>query len=484
RGRDRFRRLSRRRHAQDRGRLERAQIRAPGQDRPGDARLDARPIEARTRICRRQAGRRDGRIGQHTGAAGRLAAMISPSRAASPRASLQGLDGLNFFIANVQTGFGPFISVYLTANAWPQVDIGLVLTISGVVSLVGLFPAGVLVDAIAAKRSVAAIAILAIAGTALALAARPVFPLVLLAEVLHGIASCLLGPAIAAITIGLVEQHLISARFGRNASFASVGNAIAAALMGACGRLFSDRAVFVLTAALAIPALLALYRIRARDIDAARARGGLPPAGDNAAPARLVDILKNRNLLIFSLCLALFHLGNAAMLPLAGSVVTMHSNQWATVLIAACIVVPQIVVAAFSPWVGRKAQQWGRRPLLVLGFAALPIRGVLFAAIVSPWLLVGVQVLDGISAAVIGVLLPIVVSDLTRRSGHFNAALSTAGTAAGVGASISPSLAGYVTDSVGYGAAFLLLAGIAALGLAVLWRALPETRPPAPIADS
>jgi len=172
------------------------------------------------------------------------------------------------------------------------------------------------------------------------------------------------------------------------------------------------------------------------------------------------------------------------MLPLAGSVVTMHSNQWATVLIAACIVVPQIVVAAFSPWVGRKAQQWGRRPLLVLGFAALPIRGVLFAAIVSPWLLVGVQVLDGISAAVIGVLLPIVVSDLTRRSGHFNAALSTAGTAAGVGASISPSLAGYVTDSVGYGAAFLLLAGIAALGLAVLWRALPETRPPAPIADS
>lgn len=410
--------------------------------------------------------------------------MIPRSGVAPARASLQGLDGLNFFIANVQTGFGPFISVYLTANAWPQVDIGLVLTISGVVALVGLFPAGVLVDAIAAKRSIAAIAILAIAGTALALAARPVFPLVLLAEVLHGIASCLLGPAIAAITIGLVEQHLISARFGRNASFASVGNALAAALMGACGRLFSDRAVFVLTAVLAIPALLALYRIRARDIDAARARGGLPAAGDNAAPVRLVDILKNRDLLIFSLCLALFHLGNAAMLPLAGSVVTMHSNQWATVLIAACIVVPQIVVAAFSPWVGRKAQQWGRRPLLVLGFAALPIRGVLFAVIVSPWLLVGVQVLDGISAAVIGVLLPIVVSDLTRRSGHFNAALSTAGTAAGVGASISPSMAGYVTDSVGYGAAFLLLAGVAVLGLAVLWRALPETRPPEPVAES
>ena len=403
--------------------------------------------------------------------------MTGHSGAPSARASLQGLDWLNFFIANVQTGFGPFISVYLTANAWPQVDIGLVLTISSIIALIGLFPAGVLVDAIAAKRSVAAVAIVAIAGTALALAVRPVFPLVLLAEILHGIASCLIGPAIAAITMGLVAQHLISARFGRNASFASIGNAIAAALMGACGHLFSDRAVFVLTAALAIPALLALHRIRARDVDPGRARGGLPPAGRNVAPASLIDILKNRNLVIFSACLALFHLGNAAMLPLAGSVVTMHSNQWATVLIAACIVVPQIVVAAISPWVGRKAQQWGRRPLLVLGFAALPLRGVLFATIVSPWLLVGVQVLDGISAAVIGVLLPIVVADLTQRSGHFNAALSAAGTAAGVGASISPSMAGYVTDNFGGSTAFLLLAGVAALAVALLWRKLPETRP-------
>lgn len=393
------------------------------------------------------------------------------------RSSLHGLDGLNFFIANVQTGFGPFISVYLTGNAWPQTDIGLVLTVSSVVSLVGLLPGGVLIDAIAAKRTAAAVAIVAIAGSALALAVSPIFPLVLLAEVLHGVASCLLGPAIAAITIGLVNHHLVSRRFARNASFASVGNGIAALLMGVCGRLLSARAVFVLTAALAVPALAALFRIRSGDIDSRRGSGPDASERRNEPPARLVDILENRELLIFGGCLALFHLGNAAMLPVAASVITMHSNQWATSLIAACIVVPQIVVAVLSPWVGRKAEQWGRKPLLLLGFAALPLRGVLFAVIASPWLLVLVQVLDGISAAVIGVLLPIVIADLTGRTGHFNAALGAAGTAAGVGASISPGLAGVAIDHFGGPATFLMLAGIATAGAAALWARMPETRP-------
>lgn len=393
------------------------------------------------------------------------------------RGSLAGLDWLNFFIANVQTGFGPFISVYLTSHAWPQTNIGLVLTISGIVSLVGQIPGGVMVDAMRSKRWAAGLATLATAGTALILAAWPIFPMVLLAEVLHGIAACLLGPAIAAITIGLVRESEISHRFGRNASFASIGNGIAAALMGACGRFFSYRAVFILTAALGIPALLALHWIRARDIAPPRAQGG-EAAGDrsNQPRPRLIELIRNKRLLIFSGCLVLFHLGNAAMLPLMGSIVTMRSSQWATVLIAACIVVPQIVVALISPWIGRMAEQRGRKPLLLMGFLALPIRGVLFAVIASPYLLVAVQVLDGVSAAVIGVLLPIVVADATRESGHFNAALGAAGTAAGIGASVSTSLAGYTTDHFGSAAAFLLLAAVAALGAAMIALVMPETR--------
>jgi MFS family permease len=399
------------------------------------------------------------------------------SSSTPPRGSLRGLDWLNFFIANVQTGFGPFISVYLTSRAWPQVDIGLVLTVSGVVALLGQIPGGIMIDSLRSKRLAAAIAIGATAGSALTLAAWPAFALVLVAEVLHGVAGCLLNPAIAAITVGLVAERDASKRFGRNASFASVGNGIAAALMGTCGQLFSYRAVFILTAALAAPALLALRRIRGSDIDPLRARGEAPPGRVNHPPVRIRDMLRNRRLLIFGVCLMLFFLGNGAMLPLVGSIVTMHSNQWATVLIAACIVVPQIVVAVVSPWVGRKAQQWGRKPLLLLGFFALPVRGVLLATVASPYLIVLVQLLDGISAAVIGVTLPIVVADVTRGTGHFNAALGAVGTAAGIGASLSPTVAGYTIDGFGGSAAFLLLAGIAALGTVAVWAGMPETKP-------
>ena len=388
-----------------------------------------------------------------------------------------GLDWLNFFIANVQTGFGPFISVYLTTEKWTQVDIGLVLTVSGGFALLGQVPAGVLVDAIASKRAVAAAAALAIAGSALALAAWPIFPMVLLAEILHGAASCLMTPAIAAISLGLVSRTQIGERLGRNARFASIGNGLAAALMGACGRLVSNRAVFFLAAALAIPALIALRRIRPGEIDPVRARGGKPEPHPHGLKARCHGVADNKPLLIFGGCLVLFHLANGAMLPLMASVVTMHSREWATVLIAACIVAPQLLVAVLSPWIGRQAETWGRWPLLLVGFGALAIRGAFFVFVRSPYLLVPVQLLDGISGAVMGVMLPLVVADTTRGTGHFNAALGVVGTAGAIGAALSTTLAGYLSDGFGNAAAFSCLAAIAVASAAMVAGLMPETRP-------
>ena len=377
----------------------------------------------------------------------------------------------------MQTGFGPFISVYLTTEKWTQVDIGLVLTVSGAFALVSQVPAGVLVDAIVSKRLVAAAASIGIAASALTLAIWPVFPMVLLAEVLHGAASCLMTPAIAAISLGLVKRAQIGERLGRNARFASVGNSLAAALMGACGRLLSNRAVFVLAAALAIPALVALRSINPRDIDPVRARGGQPERYPRTLKARCHGIVDNKPLLIFGGCLVLFHLANGAMLPLMASVVTMRSGQWATVLIAACIVAPQLLVAVFSPWIGRQAEKWGRWPLLLAGFAALAIRGASFIFVTSPYLLVLVQLLDGVSAAVLGVMLPLVVADTTRGTGHFNAALGVVGTASAIGASLSTTLAGYASDTFGSTAAFTCLAAIAAASALMVAGLMPETRP-------
>jgi MFS family permease len=187
--------------------------------------------------------------------------------------------------------------------------------------------------------------------------------------------------------------------------------------------------------------------------------------------------MHNRPLLIFAGCLLMFHLANGAMLPLMGSVMTMRSAQWATLLIAACIVVPQLVVAALSPWFGGRAEIWGRRPLLLLGFAALPIRGVLFAVVSNPLLLVGVQLLDGITAAVLAVMVPLVVADLTRGTGRFNLGQGIIGTATGIGASLSATFAGYMTDRFGSAPAFAGLAAMAFAGLAILWFMMPETKP-------
>jgi len=377
----------------------------------------------------------------------------------------------------VQTGFGPFISVYLTTQAWTQVDIGLVLTIAGLVALIGQMPGGALVDLARSERHLAGWSLVAISTSAVALAAWPIFPLVLSAEVLHAAASCVLGPALAAISLGLVGRAHIGERLGRNARFASIGNGLAAAAMGATGYFLSSRAVFLFTAVLCVPALIALSRIREREIDPVRAHGGISEPPATRVIAGLRKLARNRPLIILAGCVLMFHLANAAMLPLMGGIVTTRSARWATVLIAACIVVPQIVVAAFSPWVGRQAQQWGRRPLLIAAFAALSARGVLFALTSDPYLLVAVQLLDGVAAAVLAVMVPLVVADVTFGTGRFNLAQGVVGSAVGIGAAMSTTLAGYMSDHFGPSAAFLTLAAIAAAGVTALAALMPETRP-------
>jgi MFS family permease len=381
----------------------------------------------------------------------------------------------------VLTGFGPFVAVYLTSERWTQLDIGLVLTTGSLVALACQMPGGALVDAARSKRLVAGVAITMIGVSALALAAWPIFPVVEAAAVLQAAAACMLGPAIAAISLGLVGHDGIGERVGRNARFASLGTGAAAVAMGAIGYFISARAVLFVTAAFVLPAVLALTFIRDKEIDPARARGGTEE-GDAGPPphrraVRLRSLARRRALVIFAGCAMLFQLANAAMLPLMAGAVTMRASEWATVLVAASIVVPQAVVAVVAPWVGRSAQRWGRRPLLLVGFAMVPLRGILFAVVTDPVWLVAVQLLDGITASVFGVMVPLVVADVTRGTGRFNLSLGIVGTATGIGASLSTTLAGYVSDHLGSSVAFLGLAAIAAAGLALVWTLMPETGP-------
>ena len=392
------------------------------------------------------------------------------------RTSLRGLDWFTFFVADIQTSFGPFIAVYLTTQKWTLADIGLVLTIGGLVGLIGQIPGGAVVDAVRSERRAAASAVVGIGASALVLALWPIFIVVVAARVLHAASSCVLGPAIAAISLGLVGHAAIGERLGRNARFASVGNGLSAAVMGAVGYLLSSTAVFFVSAALAIPAVASLFRIGANEIDPVRAHGGSPEPQRATLSVGLHLLFHNRPLLVLAGCAALFHLANATMLPLMASAVTKQMPDRATILIAACIVVPQLVVAACSPWVGRQAQVLGRKRILLIGFAALPIRGVLLAFVSDPYLLVVAQVLDGVAAAVLGVLVPLIVADVTRGTGRFNLAQGMIGTAVGIGASVSGVLTGYTADLAGSTAAFLMLAAVGAVGLTSVWALMPETR--------
>ena len=398
----------------------------------------------------------------------------SPSPSPTSR---RALDWFVFFLADVQTGFGAFVSVYLTTEKWTQTDIGLVLTAGAIVGLVGQIPGGAIVDAARSQRWVAGAAVAAVGISAVALAMSPVFAVVFASRILQAGASCVLGPAIAAISLGLVGRKGISARLGRNAAFASVGSGVAAAGMGTFAYYVSNRAAFILAASMAVPALFALFQIRTHEIDPARAHGGVAKSGQGNAMAGLLSLFEIRPLLVFAGCIALFQLANAAMLPLAASMMTLRSSKFATVLVATSIVAPQLIVAVLSPWVGRKAEQWGRRPLLVLCFAALAIRGLLFAFLVDPYLLMVAQLLDGVSGAALAVLVPLIIADVAGATGHFNLAQGAVGCAVGIGASISTTLVGYVSDRFDSSTAFLMMAGFGLLGLTAVWLAMPETRP-------
>jgi MFS family permease len=389
----------------------------------------------------------------------------------------RGLDGLNLFVANIQTGFGPFIAVYLTTQGWTQIGIGTALSLGTIVAMASQIPAGALVDAIRSKAAVALFSILAFSASALFLALSPTALWVYAAEVLHGFSSCTLGPAIAAMSLAVVGPEMLGPRLGRNARFASIGNGIGAALMGACGYYVSEQAVFFLTAAVTLPAILSLLPL-ARLRDPALPPASSPGRNHGRVRAPISSLLTNRALIVFALCAMLFTLGNSAMLPLAGNTLTKEAGNFASLLIAGCIIVPQLVVAVISPTMGELAEQRGRRLLLLIGFCTLPVRGMLFATLDDPAALVLIQGLDGIAAACVGILVPLVASDVAGRSGRYNLSMGFIGLAIGVGATISTTLAGWIADAVGARIAFISLALVGLVAVLLAFNAMPETRPP------
>ncbi|MEA2947490.1 MAG: hypothetical protein QOI40_2820 [Alphaproteobacteria bacterium] len=393
-------------------------------------------------------------------------------------ASLRSLDAVNLLLAGALSGFGPYVAVFLAEQDWTQQNIGFVLTAAGFAGLLTQLPAGQLLDAIRSKRIVVAIGATMVAAAALIIALWPSFPLVLAALVLQAITGGFLGLAIAAISLGLVGHAALGERLGRNQRFASTGGVVAAGLMGLVGYVLSYRAIFLVAAALVLPLLFALGRIQPSDIHFGRACGVPDHRGPSAPPrARHRNLWTNRGLLTFAGCVFLFQMANASMLPLAGEALVYSKVSLSSLIVSALIIVPQVIVALMAPWAGRRAKL-GRRPLLLVGFAALPIRALLFAWTTDPMILIAAQILDGVSGTMLGVLTALIVADLTKGTGRFNLAQGFVGTISGVGASLSTTLSSLVAGSLGRAAGFLSIAAVALAAVLLLWLLMPETNPP------
>jgi MFS family permease len=385
-----------------------------------------------------------------------------------------GLDWMNFFIADVQTGFGTFVAFYLAHLGWSHGDIGLVLTVGGIASVVGQIPGGALVDAATWKRGLVAAGIGMTGAAALILALVPSTAMVLAAGLLQGAAGGVITPGIAGISLGLVGRRAMSVRTGRNFRYAAGGHAITAALMGVAGAYFTDSAIFVAAAGLCIPALIALSFIRPDEIDYRRARNAAK--GDNARHTRVVDLAKNHRLVLFTAALVLFQLADASLLPLIGENVAETMKYQAPLWMSLLIIVPQIVVAALSPWVGYHSEKRGRRPLLVAGFAIEPIRAALLAFGPGYAFLIVAQVLNGITGAIIGVLTVLVITDLTADTGRFNLAQGAVGAASGLAASLSTLATGYLVQAFGATTGFLAITAVAGGATALIWIFISETK--------
>jgi MFS family permease len=401
----------------------------------------------------------------------------SGGHAARPGASssLHGLDWLNFLLADVQTGVGPFLAIYLAGYGWNEERVGLALTVGGIAGILAQTPAGALVDRIHHKRTLIAVGIGALALGALLIAFAPTFWTVMSAQVLIGGTSSIFIPAICAISLGMVGHRLFDARQGRNQSFNSAGNVVAAISMGALGYFVSNRSIFFFVAICALPTLFALRQISADDIDYERARGAKEGVAGGKS-AGVTALLTDRPLLIFLMSAVMFHFANAAMLPLLGEMLAKGHGRTSMMFMSACVVTTQLVITLIAAWSGRKAGSWGRKPLLLIAFGVLPVRAVLYTLTSNTMVLVAIQILDGIGAGIFGVVSVLVIADLTQGSGRFNVTLGAISAAVGIGAALSQTIAGTIVEHFGFNAGFLFLALIAGMAFGILYCFMPETQ--------
>jgi MFS family permease len=390
---------------------------------------------------------------------------------------VRSIEWLTFFLADVQTGLGPFLAAYLAASGWNPGSVGYALTFGGLVSVAMQTPAGAVIDATHRKRALMATNLTVLAAGAVLLMGRLSSIHVYSAQFLIGSSGAFLAPTVAAITLGVVGSAAFDSLFGKIPAFNSAGNVFTALLVAYISYKFGYRMIFAAAAVLAIPAGISLFTINPKRIDYAQARGAVDGKCSGKGE-RFSLLLKDRVLIAFLGTAFLFHLSNAAMLPQLGELLSKGNPRAAAPFMSACVIVTQLVISLSAPWIGKRAATHGRKPLLLLGFGVLPIRGVLYTLTHAAGALIAIQILDGVANAVFVIVSILVIKDRTRGTGRFNVAAGALATMVGIGAALSTTIGGLLIQHFGYRASFLGLSMVALVAFALLWTLIPETLSP------
>lgn len=386
------------------------------------------------------------------------------------------LDVLNFLVADVRGALGPYVTVYLaTDKHWALQDVGLVTTLGGYIGLAAQTPLGWLLDHTNRKRELLMIALAVLGVGAAAIACFPSFWPVLLANACMQVVSGVFEPAIAALTVGIFARDALTRRMGRNAVFGRAGNIAIAILAAVLAWAFSSRAVFLQVPASALVAIVAAYSIPHGAIDLRRARGLVSGGDDKGGPAPWRALLGSRPLLVFGLCSLLYELADPPLLTMVGQQLGAKFQGWGIVLTSGLIVASQAGMLAASIVVGRKADDWGHRWLLVAGFALLPLQAVLTYLWSRPEWLIGLQVLGGVGTGLFAGLTPLLLADATQGTGRYNLSQGVIATLRAVGVTTSGYAGEIVIARLGYGGLYLSCAAVGLAALALLWWAMPET---------
>ncbi|TXN06782.1 MFS transporter [Methylobacterium sp. WL103] len=380
-------------------------------------------------------------------------------------------DLLNLTLVDVNGGLRPYLNVFLLVHReWSATTVGLVTTIAGLIGVGLQAPLGAVIDRARDKRMAIVAALLAASAGAAVIAIWPQFWPVLVAFTVLTAAGSSFTPTIAGLTLGIFPKARLSRRMGRNSAWYRGGNVCIAVLIALVGYGFPDRAVFFLVPALSLLAAAAVLSIP-RDIVGQELAEEVKPKAKSGSALKV--LLANRPLLIFAASIFLFQLANGPMASLVAQKISLAHEDWSAAITSTTIIAAQVVMLPMAIMVGRFADGWGRKPIILFAFAMLPVRALLYTVSDDAIWLFAVQSLEGVSTGLYSAIKPLMIADFMEDKRRYNLASGAIATVQGVAIALSNVLAGSIVDLSGFTAAFLVSSAIGSAAALLLTR-MPE----------